>query len=288
MAIGCGGSGGKQVDAGLDGGVLPDLASSGSADLATTDAAAISGPEVEPNNGGSITDRNDIALGADITGAISTPNDIDVFFVPVTPGQLVTATLTGTAGSTLQPHLTVIDAGRNGDDAGEDYVKIVKSISLTNPLAMQWVAMGEGGYLVVVRDVRNIESGGTSGSPSHTYTLRVDASTPTTTPIASGATGNGTLTNAGAVAIYEVDITTASDLVFDVKHTGGATGIDARVIVYSAMTHDWVARQDDRGANDPDPLVDAPIATTGKHWLVVENIEPTAGTFGFSYSLTLD
>ncbi len=250
-------------------------------------ASFMSTQETEPNNGTTTSEHGTLTLGGAVTGAVGTPDDVDVFFVDVAPGTLVTATVSGAVDSALQPHLTVIDAGRGSAAAGEDYIKIVKSTSLTKSLTLSWLAMGQGGYYVVVRDTRNVGGPGGAGGASATYTLTVSSETAAPKKLSNGASGVGTLASAGAVQLYEVELAGASNLVFDVKHTGAGAVLDGRVIVYSFSESDWVARQDDRTSSDFDPLVDAPLQTTGKHWIVVENLAPTATELGFSYSISL-
>ncbi len=246
-----------------------------------------SGPEIstsslsehEPNDGTSTTEHETAKLAEQWLGAIGTAGDVDVYFVDVAPGQRLAARLQLGTGSELQPLLTVMDAGRNGKAAGGDYVKLATG-------DVQWVSMGQGGYYVIVRDARNVGSSATAGSPQHTYSLIIEAATPPVVTLHGSDTGYDVLASPGAIQLYELDAGSGGgDLLFDVTRESQGGKLDARVIVYSLTEADWVARQDDRSGSSVDPLVDAPIGA-GLHWLVVENVEPTATAFGFDYALT--
>ena len=238
-------------------------------------------PEEEPNNGAALTEYNALALGTTATGAIGAAKDADVFRVPTQPGQVYRAVLTASPSSDLSPHLTVMDAGRGNDAAGEDYVKM--AVGAASPAVVEWLAMGAGEHFVIVRDARNL-AGGSVGSAAHTYELVVteralaDVSGP---PLVFPATVADALPSAGGLRLFAFDGTEGRDLRADLRASGD---MDARLLVFATATGDWIARNDDRSANDVDPLLDAPLTESGAMWLVVENIAPSATTFGFTLS----
>jgi hypothetical protein len=63
--------------------------------------------------------------------------------------------------------------------------------------------------------------------------------------------------------------------------------MDGRLFIYSLTEQDWIARNDNRALDDPDPLIDAPLTADGAMLLVVENIEEQASALGYTLSTSL-
>lgn len=254
---------GTNTDGGADNG---DASQNGS-----PDATAMMGtgtPESEPNNGATLDETNPIEGGDSYSGTIDTV-DTDAFRLRATPGMVYTVRVTLPDGSTLAPNITVLDDGRDGDAPGMDYVKIISGDSL------QFLAMGEGGYLIVIRDDRNVV-GGSVGGPNFTYTVSLEEAEPaaaTEGEVTFGSTLSGTLSRAGDVHLWNFTATEGTDVVFDMA----AIGADGRLFVFATETGSWIARQDDRSMADTNPLIDAPLFANGEMFLVVENIAPGAG-----------
>ncbi|MFU8806411.1 MAG: hypothetical protein ACNA8W_21545 [Bradymonadaceae bacterium] len=99
--------------------------------------------EQEPNDGQTDGEFNALPVGAVMVGNIDL-DDVDIFHFDASPGDVYRIEL-DTMGSDVEPHLTVLDAGRGDKAAGEDFVKIVR----TPETALDLLAMGEGGYLVI-------------------------------------------------------------------------------------------------------------------------------------------
>lgn len=242
------------------------------------DAAPAEEMESEPNDGASLTEINEVTVGAVMHGAIGTANDSDVFHFDAAPGTLYRLQLRADDGSPLLVHLTAMDAGRDGAGAGGDYVKI--DIPGSSPANVEVLAMGQGGYYAVVRDARNVGGGGGEGSSAHGYTLSVSiVGQPNVTPLVFPSTNSETLASAGAVKLYSFDGVAGTDFVIDMQASGDS---DGRLILFSEATGDWIARNDDRGGGDSDPLLDAPLTASGTMILMVENINPEASSLGFS------
>lgn len=270
------------ADAGTDASTIPDSSSGDDATAADPDVGPdedggardagedagepdsgqpITIMESEPNDGSTLDEVDDFPIGSPFVGNIDA-EDTDVLAAETEPGKLYTVSLAVDRGSNLQPHLTVLDAGRDGDAAGEDYVKIVRGTSI------QFLAMGEGGHLVIVRDSRNVD-GEAVGGDNFGYVIQIEESD----PVPEGAVTFGqelseTLARPGDVHLWSFDGTEGSDVVFDMNAPDG----DGRLYVFAAETGSWIARQDDRTAGDPNPLLDAPLTASGPMYLVVENI----------------
>lgn len=251
------------------------------ADTAPEVAVPTSMPEEEPNNGATLTEYNALALGTTATGAIGVAKDADVFRVDTVPGHVYRAVLTGAPASVLSPHVTVMDTGRSNDAAGEDYVKM--AVGAGGTAIVEWLAMGEGGHFIIVRDDRNL-AGGSVGSAAHSYEVVVTErplADVSGAPLVFPATLDDALPSAGALRLYAFTGTEGHDLRADLHASGD---MDARLLVFATATGDWIARNDDRSANDVDPLLDAPLTESGAMLLVVENIATSATTLGFTLS----
>jgi hypothetical protein len=229
--------------------------------------------EQEPNDGTTVDEVNELPVGTPMSGSIGV-DDTDIFATPTEAGKLYTVNLTVERGSQLQPHLTVMDDGRDGDRAGADYTKIVRGTSI------QFLAMGDGGHLVVVRDSRNVDEGGVGGD-DFGYLLEVseaEAATAVQSSVDFGMSLQGTLARPGDVHLWSFDGTEGTDVQFDMQAPDG----DGRLYVFATETGSWIARQDDRTVGDPDPLLDAFLTASGPMYLVVENIAEEVGDIAYT------
>lgn len=236
--------------------------------------------EEEPNDGAAVDEYNDLPLVTVMTGAVGTVGDADIFRVPALPGKVYVATLSS-GGSELQGNLTVMDTGRDGDPAGDDYVKLANAVSGTGTLA--WLAMGDGDYFVIVRDSRNLTEA-TVGGAGYTYELVVQER-----PV-SEFEGDGldfalpvtdSLQGSGDVRLHPFDGEEGTDVVIGLTTSGD---MDGRLMVFANSTGSWIARNDDQAYGNPDPKIDAPLMAGGAMWLVVENVDHEATTFDYAIS----
>jgi len=278
----CSSDSGSGATPGDDSGV--DAGSDGADVDGASDASTLL-QETEPNNGATVDEYDDLALGAELGGSLQEPGDIDVFKIATEPGKVYRATLLMPAGSSLEGHLTVMDDGRNGKAPGDDFVKMAIAETTSSTDAV-FLAMGQGGYFVAVRDSRNVE-GGYVGGPGFDYQLSV-VEIPTTqvekSALSFPAQQSGALDAPGGLHLYPFDGTAGSDVVFDVKATAEA---DFRLLVFSKTQGDWIARNDDRASGDKNPLIDAPLTASGAMWLVVENVDPVAASLGYELQASM-
>lgn len=252
----------------------PDATSDASADMTSPTRVE----EAEPNDGATLDEVNDFAVGTQMHGNIDAA-DSDVFQLDAMAGSIYRITLTLDAGSQLDPHVTVFDAGRDGNNAGDDYVKIVRGSTI------EVLAMGVGGYFVAVRDARNVD-GGSVGGTGFGYALDVDVVDPAAvaTPLTFPDTLSGALTSAGAVDLWSFDGTEGMNVLFDFAANGD---LDGRLLVFSTTQGSWIARQDDRTVGNPNPLLDAPLSASGPMFLVVENITEDATNLGYTIDASI-
>jgi hypothetical protein len=254
-----------------DGGITADTGPNGDdAGMADTGVPTML-QESEPNGGATFEGINDWPIGAQMSGNIDV-SDSDVFFVDATAGAVYTVSLVVDRGSQLQPHVAVFDAGRDGSPAADDYIKIVRGAGLS------FLAMGTGGYYVAVRDARNVD-GDAVGGADFGYLLTVEESAPQAQPLTFPSTLTGTLDGPGGVDLWAFDGAEGMDVRFDFSTTGE---LDGRLFVFSTQTGSWIARQDNRTAGDPNPLLDAPLFASGPMYLVVESIAEDATSLGYS------
>jgi hypothetical protein len=278
---------GASADAGSNGGGDVDAGPTHDAGPGPTDAGPQTLTEMEPNNGTTVDEVNNLPVTIPLTGAIADATDADIFLVPTLGGGFYRVHLQTDATSTLTGHLTVMDSGRDGDAAGSDFVRLSRTATpgANAAVTLEFMAMGDG-HLIAVRDLGAL-SGAGSGSNTHTYTLwveKMDASEASTSAFVAPTTIDGALTHAGDTAVYNF-FTAADfeDFIFDYSTTGD---MDGRLFVVAAATGDWIARNDDRGAGDTNPLIDAPMTESGDLYLVVDNINEEATGLNFSIAVS--
>jgi hypothetical protein len=265
-------------------GSMPETSPEAAMDATQEEASGPTLQEQEPNDGSTLEEHNALPVGAVMQGAIDKPGDADIFRFEAVAGKAYVLSLEVPQGSVLQAHLTAMDDGRGSKPAGDDYVKLARS--LTGPAGLELLAMGQGGYYVVVRDARNISSA-TVGGAEYRYTVTVAESDPKAfeaPALTFPANLQDKLDRAGGLRLYPFTATQGQDAVFDLKATGS---MDGRLMVYAASTGSWIARNDDRSAGDPDPLIDATLYGSGAMWLVVENIDEKAGDWAYTLQGTL-
>jgi hypothetical protein len=258
----------------------PDAGADASSGSDASDSA-MTLTESEPNDGATVDEYDELPEGASMAGAVQEPGDIDVFRVQTQPGKLYRATLSVPTGSSLQGHLTVMDDGRNGKPAGDDFVKMAV-VGTAASAEVVFIAMGQGAHFFAVRDARNVQ-GQTVGGPGFDYQLEVNEVAVTASIEASALSfplqTSGLLDQPAGLRLFPFEGNAGTNVLFDVKATADA---DFRLFVFSKTEADWIARNDDRASGDPNPLIDAPLTASGSMWLVVENIDPAAASLGFA------
>jgi hypothetical protein len=272
----------------------PDLADAATTVDASVDAASDAASssdttrtiaeEVEPNNGATVDEFNALALEQSMLGHIAPSNDADIFRFATRPGYVYQIHLTAPEGSLLQPHLTTMDCADDGS-AGDDYIKIVRST--TDTVAIDTLALAHNYYYAVVRDSRNVIGSGGFGDQGFTYTIEVVEMSQAeygTQSLSFTSTNSGTLAHAGAIDLYQFEAAAMADVRIDMHASGD---VDGRMLVYSTSSADWIARNDNRSLEDPNPLIDAPLSGGGQLTLVVENITEDATSLAYTIEASM-
>lgn len=266
------------------------LAPDSTPDAAVADAGQVPYTETEPNDGATLDQYNAIDLARLLAGALQTPGDSDIYKLETNAGQLYQVALSIPAGSPLQAHVTIFDTGRGGDAAGDDFVK-VGVLDGPGSVQLEWLAIGPGGYFIAVRDQRNV-TGSQVGGADFGYQLAATSVALTDAQVSALAfptsNASGTLRAAGAVALYRFSTTSGTEVTIDLRASDSTepAGLDGRLIAVSVASGDWVARNDDRGQTDVDPLVQAPLYADGEIVLVVDNVNERATRLGYTLNAT--
>jgi hypothetical protein len=231
--------------------------------------------EAEPNNGGSDADFNLIQSDWVMRAAIGTAGDIDIFRLQTRPGWVYRVRVE--VQDEMQGHLTVFDDGRNGKPYADDYVKLALA---EGNVALEWVAMGEGGYYIGVQDRRNVE-GGSVGGPGFEYEVFIDELSVEafgSQALLFPSDQQAALETPGALDLYTFEGSEGSEVLIDCSalQAGGEQGMDARLSIVSRVSGDWLARNDNRAFGELDPLIDAPLFGSGPMLLLVENVNEHA------------
>ncbi len=243
--------------------------------------------EVEPNNGNSDRDVNILPFNTEVRGAIAEPGDQDVFFLDTVPGRRYTVQLNAPLSSAIDGHITIIDTGRDGYAAGGDYQKLSSYPQGKNAQA-DFVALGEGGHFLLLRDRRNLGRA-TQGSENHTYQLRVTEAEPNdfmgvapllNTPV------EDVLDSASALKLHAIEGSAEELLHVDVQATS-FNDMNARVYVFSPQTGHWIARNDDRSGGNTDPLIDVRLTVSEPLLIAVENTNEDARNLRYTLLFSL-
>ncbi len=268
--------------AGAAGAAAGSSGSSGQSGSAGT-GGVTTAQEMEPNDGATLTEVNPITPGVVMQGSIGAANDSDIFKVATTPGKVYEVRLVTTSLSPLEGHLSVFDAGRNGKSAGQDYIKIATSGHGTHDAVLRLLAMGEGGYLLAVRDERNVPKASGYGGPSFSYLLSVEehaASEVVQKNLPLPGTTSASLGSPGDLHLYPFTIASNQSITADLTPTSDS--FFARMFVFSSKTGDWVARNGNDGSDPASHFDDVPLQPAGDAFLVVENVNEEATSLGYT------
>lgn len=230
--------------------------------------------EQEPNNGSSATEYNDIQIPIQLTGAIGTASDIDLFGIAAQAGQRFTVTVV--SDGTLQPHLVVFDPAQNLPTAA-------------NPgpgatVMAEYYPLQSATILVGVRDRRNVEQPPQGvGGAAFTYTLTVTALSRAPVAINVGGQQNGTLDPPGTVRVFSFTATQGDDL--DIAVVTGGSAVDARLSLFHPGQQAWMGTNENPASQDA--LLQGPMPYSGAVHAIVENVADSFGSnLGFTLKIT--
>src|SRR5690606_698184 len=105
-------------------------------------------------------------IPGEMKGAIDPADDIDIFAVTPSPGDLWEWTLAPSAGGALAPHLTVFDTA-----AGNVNPTVLASAAAGQTARLEHFVLHGGSFVAAVRDARNVPTGQGHGGATFAYTL---------------------------------------------------------------------------------------------------------------------
>ncbi len=256
-------------------------------DDASTDAGLDTAPstlptiaEKEPNDGKTAAEIQNITVPAIVTGAIDPVSDVDGFRAKLTGGDLFVWKLEAT-GADFTPYIGVVEK----DDSVPHFVargEMGKSIELE-----QFVTKSSD-WQIAITDSRNATGRTPVGGATFGYKLTAQKVTRVPTPIAVGNTATSVLTSPYAVGLFDLSLSSATALDINVraKRLSTPSDIDSRLSIVNQADGTWVSTNDDMSSGQTDSKLGADALPAGKYVLVVENVNPTAKTFGFEVVVT--
>jgi hypothetical protein len=272
LLLACGGSDSQDSPDAAE--QAPD-ASPGADAMSVSDAAAALS-EMEPNNGSSVDDVNEVVAPLVLTGSIdsdvSNP-DIDVFSVDLTPGQLWTWSLE--SAGTMAPHLAITNhAGVSPTTLGYGAAGQTASFDV--------FAYLDGRYNIIVRDSRNVNEGGDFSGPEYGYTLTATPSTRQPVAVTVPERVSATLDSSYDLALFSFSLTEATTVRIEVfaRRKTAPSDIDSRLSLYYVDDSSYLITNDDPALNQLDSIVQGELPA-GEYRVVVDNVEPTASDLSF-------
>ena len=271
----CGGGGdddGGAIDAraGVDG--------EGAIDGAGADAAPAVA-ETEPNNGTSAEDVNTVTFPGGVRGAIDPADDTDVFASELAVGTRWTFRVE--AAAAFAPHLIVTN------HADEAPVTLALG-GAGEAIALEQVILAGGRHNFIVRDARNVPDATGVGGATHTYTLRATPLERAPTTAAIPSTPTGTLASPFAVALYQFNLATETDVRIDVqaRRLASASDLDTRASLVRLADQAHLITNDDLDGAQLDSRVEGVLAA-GDYLLVIDNVDPAATDLRFAVDFAL-
>ena len=255
---------------GRDSAATPEPDSGTGANDAGTDSGG--GPlteqnEVEPNDGKTETEVGAMTLPGQMTGKLDPANDVDIFGVTLTPGELYEWTLTPTGGE-LTPHVTVFDTTPNNLNP----TALVAGTTKGAPITLQHFVLRPGKFVAAVRDSRNVPNASGAGGPAFGYTLvgRTKAAAPVA--VTFPATKTGKLASLGAVDLYTFTTTNGKgfDIVLRAERKAQPSTLDSRLSLFD-ITKKQAIITNDNAAGTTDSQIGSANGVTGSYMVIVDN-----------------
>jgi len=268
-----GGSGGS--DAG------GDSASSADAAADAEEPGSVAN-EVEPNNGSTTTELGTMKIPGTMSGKIDPANDVDIFSVAPSPGDLWEWTLTP-SGADLAPHLAIFDTA-----PGNLNPTALVAGTAGAPLVLQHFVLRPGSFVAAVRDARNVPTPTGKGGPGYGYALVAKKKAPAPTTVTFPATKTGKLASLGAIDLYTFTGTAGKgfDIVIRAARKAVPSTLDSRLSLYDLTAKKAVITNDD-AAGTSDSQVGSADATTSAYMVIVENEGTDATDLSYEIEFSL-
>lgn len=248
----------------------------GTSDAAGVDATTALTEEIEPNNGETATEFNMVTLPVASSGAISVANDIDIFAVDLTAGELLRWTIAAD-DQNLAPHLAISEA-TNSRPVTVAYSEAGGSESFHH------FAMKSGLHYLIVRDARNVPSDQSqnAGDPSARYSLRTAAATISPEPVTIPSRVSHTLPGVFELAYFSFTLVQPTDLKIEVfaDRKIPSSDVDSRLSLFYVTGDEWLITNDNPQLDQPDSLVTG-MLPVGEYRVVIDNVNPEAVDLSF-------
>lgn len=278
LALACCGDDGAPA---LDTDAGAQVADGGLGDAGAGDASGALTEEVEPNNGNTPTEVNMVSLPVTNTGAIGTTNDIDIFAVNLTAGELLRWTITAN-DQNYAPHLAISEATN------------MRPVTLAfgAPGASEsfhHFAMKTGLHYLIVRDARNVpaEMSENIGGGIVRYALQSSAPTIAATSVTIPSRTSHTLPGVFELGYFSFTLAQSTDLKIEVfaQRKVPASDMDSRLSLFSVTGDEWLITNDNPALDQPDSVVTG-VLPAGEYRVVVDNVDPEAADLAFELDLS--
>jgi hypothetical protein len=239
-----------------------------------------SATEVEPNDGQPADAIGQMTIPGEMKGSIDPANDIDIFAVKPSPGELWEWTL-APSGAALAPHLTLFDTAADNMNP-----TVLASGAASATAKLEHFVLHGGSFVAAVRDARNVPSPQGHGGPTFGYTLTARRMTRAPVPVSLPGTKSGKLASLSSVDLYEFtgNQGTGFDIVLRAKRKAGSSTLDSRMSLFDATGKVGLLTNDD-AAGTTDSEIGGTLPRTGRYVVIVEN-EGTDGA-DLSYEIEL-
>lgn len=270
---------------GRDASPLPGDPDAGSPLDAGIDAAApppTEQTEAEPNDGKTTSEVGTMTLPGRMTGKLDPANDVDIFRVALTAGELYEWTLTPT-GAGLTPHVTVFDLTPNNLNP-----TALVAGKKGAPLTLQHFVLRPGDFVAAVRDATNVPNPSGAGGPTSGYTLLGQRRALSPVNVAFPETKQGRLASLGAVDVYAFTTTNGKgfDIVLRAARKAQPSTLDSRMSLYD-LGQKKAILTNDNAAGTTDSQIGGAQPLSGSFLVIVDNEGTDASDLSYELEFSL-
>jgi hypothetical protein len=222
--------------------------------------------EVEPNNGTPATAIGTMVLPGTMNGKIDPANDVDLFSIALSPGDLWEWTATPTSAD-LAPHITVFDTA-----AGSLNPTVIGPGALGAPAKLQHFVLRPGTFVVGMRDSRNVGAVGNKGGPTYGYALVAKRGGVQPTAVTFPVTKTGKLASLGSIDLYTFTGTSGKgfDIVINAERKAVPSTLDSRLSLFDLTAKKAIITNDNAGGTT-DSQIGSANAAPSTYMVIVEN-----------------
>lgn len=253
----------------------------------SADAGVDAGPlvketEREPNNGATATELNPMTVPGEMDGKIEPANDIDLFGVTLTPGELWEWTITPSSAD-LAPHVTVFDT-----KAGTLNPTLLLAGTAGAAASLDHFVLRTGAFVAAVRDARNVPTPSGKGGPAYGYSLVARKKAINAVSVTFPATKSGRLASLSTIDLFTFVGTGGKG--FDIKVKAARklapSTLDSRLSLYDVTTKTTFITNDDV-AGTSDSEIGSASASSDTFVVVLENEGVDAADLSYDIEFTL-